>query len=67
MHLKCKTVQMLKAIFKKRMKKDTYAIISQNKMYQSITVLLLEKVDFTIRITAINKVEHFKMIKKSVD
>lgn len=47
------------------MKKDTYAIISQNKMYQSITVLLLEKVDFTIRITAINKVEHFKMIKKS--
>ena len=48
------------------MKKDTYAIISQNKMYQSINVLLLEKVDFTIRITDINKVEHFKMKKSPI-
>lgn len=48
------------------MKKDTHAIISQNKMYQSITVLLLEKVDLTIRITAINKVECFKMIKSPI-
>ena len=35
-------------------------------MYQSITVLLLEKVYFPIRITTINKVEHFKMIKSPI-
>lgn len=37
-----------------------------NKMCPICNCATAEKVDFTIRITAINKVEHFKMIKSPI-
>ena len=46
------------------MKKDTYANISQNKIY--ITVLILEEVGFTVNITIRDKEENFKMIKDPI-
>lgn len=54
---------MLKANFKeKKMGNGTYANINQEKVY--ITVLTLEKVGFTTRITIRDKKNHFIIMVK---